>query len=168
MPALCADRIDYFLRDGVACGVVTQEAVSRILGHLAVWNDRIILNNVEAAREAVLLFNLMNQDWWASPTEAYIYNEFAGALREGLRLGVLQTGDLMTEDDLVLAKLDAAGSPAISRTLEKIRHPSTEDVQAYIPRIAPKDRWLDPYVRSGSSVQRLSTVESQTLQPGRL
>ena len=42
---------------------------------------------------------MMNRDWWASPTEAFIYNEFADALREGLRLGVLDSDDLMTEDD---------------------------------------------------------------------
>ena len=53
----------------------------------------------------------MNRDWWASPTEAFIYNEFADALREGLRLGVLERDDLMTEDLLVLAKLDAVGEP---------------------------------------------------------
>ena len=35
------------------------------------------------------VFAVMNRDWWASPTEAYIYNEFADALREGFRLGVL-------------------------------------------------------------------------------
>jgi HD superfamily phosphohydrolase len=165
LPSLCADRLDYFLRDGVACGVVSLEAVGRILGQVAVCEDRIIFTEIDVAREAVSLFKSMNRDWWASPTEAYIYNEFAEALREGLRLGILRPDDLMTEDDLVLAKLDAAGEPAIDRTLARIRHFQPESAEGYIPRVAPKERWLDPQVRSGPSVERLSILVGQALQP---
>ena len=58
----------------------------------------------------------MNRDWWASPTEAFIYNEFADALREGIADSASsQLDDLMTEDALVLAKLDASGSRADRR-----------------------------------------------------
>jgi HD superfamily phosphohydrolase len=158
LPALCADRLDYFLRDGLACGVVKLEAASRILNHVAVWNDRIILTDLAVAREAVALFQAMNQDWWASPTEAFIYNEFAEALREGLRLGILRPEDLMTEDDLVLAKLDAAENPDIARTLAQIRHFRPQLAEGYCPRVVPKQRWLDPHVRSGRSVARLSST----------
>ena len=98
IPLLCADRLDYFLRDGLACGVVTTEFVQRMLGSLAVVDMRIVLRDVEVAREAASLFAMMNRDWWASPIEAFVYNEFADALREGLRLGVLSHDDLMTED----------------------------------------------------------------------
>jgi HD superfamily phosphohydrolase len=161
LPWLCADRLDYFLRDGLACGVVTSEAAFRILDHVAVQDDRIILTDVVVAREVVVLFEAMNRDWWASRTEAFIYNEFADALREGMRLGVLQPDDLMTEDDQVLAKLDSAHSPSIDRTLDAIRHFRPESVAGYSPRIVPKARWLDPLVRSGQSVERLSDLEGR-------
>lgn len=161
LPSLCADRLDYFLRDGLACGVVKAEAAARILGHTAVWDQQMILTDIAVAREAVSLYKLMNQDWWASPTEAYIYNEFAHTLREGLRIGILRPDDLMTEDDLVLAKLDAAENPEISRTLARIRHFRPESAKGYIPRVVPKERWLDPHVRSGRSVERLSMLENR-------
>ncbi len=161
LPSLCADRLDYFLRDGLACGVVTPGAAFRILDHVAVQDDRIVLTDAVVAREVVVLFEAMNRDWWASPTEAFIYNEFAEALREGMRLGVLQLDDLMTEDDQVLAKLDAAHGPAIDRTLDAIRHFRPESIEGYSPRIVPKARWLDPLVRSGQSVERLSILEGR-------
>ncbi|MGP0064370.1 MAG: HD domain-containing protein [Isosphaeraceae bacterium] len=165
LPSLCADRLDYFLRDGLACGVVRPDAVDRILGHLAVWDDRMVLTDIDVAREAVSLFKAMNRDWWAGQTEAFIYNEFADALREGLRLGVLTPDDLLTEDDLVLAKLDAAGSPSITRTLAGIRHFRPESARGYVPRVAPKERWIDPLVRMGRSFERLSTLDGQALRP---
>ena len=161
IPWLCADRLDYFLRDGLACGVVTTEFVRRALGSLAVVGKRIVLRDVEVAREAAALFATMNRDWWASPTEAFIYNEFADALREGLRLDVLERDDLMSEDLLVLAKLDASGSRKIARKLSTIRHLRPDSIQGYMPRIVPKERWLDPPVLTGGSVQRLSELEGK-------
>jgi hypothetical protein len=160
LPGLCADRLDYFLRDGLACGVVTPEATRRILVHLAVIDTQIVLTDVAVAREAAALFESMNRNWWASPTEAYIYNEFADALREGLRLGLLRLDDLMTEDELVLAKLDASGSPLIAGKLAAIRHFRIEALNGYAPRIIPKERWLDPPVLTAGSVARLSTMNS--------
>jgi HD superfamily phosphohydrolase len=158
IPLLCADRLDYFLRDGLACGVVDRDFVHRILSHLAIVEFRLVLTQVEFARQAVRLYETMNQQWWASPIEAFIYNEFADALREGFRLGVLHPDDLMTDDSAVLAILDAAGSPLIAGKLETIRHFRPERALGYQPRIVPKERWLDPPVLSGGKVQRLSEV----------
>ncbi len=117
LPLLCADRLDYFLRDGLACRVITPREVDRILHHLAVVQSTIVFDSLAVAREAAALFAVMNRDWWASLTEAFIYNEFADALREGFRLGILKDHDLLTDDAEVLAKLDAASSPLITRKL---------------------------------------------------
>jgi uncharacterized protein len=159
LPQLCGDRLDYFLRDGMACGVVSHEAAGRILDHLAVKDDRIVLTDVEVAREAAHLFDVMNRDWWASDTEAYIYNEFADALREAMNRGILHSDDLMSEDDLVLAKLDAADIPLIHRKLASIRQFRPESINGYAPRVVPKARWLDPPVLTGHSVEQLSILE---------
>src|SRR5262249_58203866 len=77
LPWLCADRLDYFLRDGMACGVVSRSDTDRVLRHLAVVDSRIVMTDAQVARDAVRLFDVMNRDWWASDTEAFIYNEFA-------------------------------------------------------------------------------------------
>jgi uncharacterized protein len=161
LPWLCADRLDYFLRDGMACGVIAQDAADRILHHLAVAESRIVMTDVDVARDAVRLFEVMNRDWWASDTEAFIYNEFADAIREALRLGILRPDDLMTEDDVVLAQLDAADVPLIRHKLHSIRHFRPESVSGYAPRVVPKARWLDPPVRIGQAVERLSLLESR-------
>jgi uncharacterized protein len=160
LPLLCADRLDYFLRDGLACRVVTPREVGRILSHLTTVESTIVLTDLAVAREAAALFDVMNRDWWASPTEAFIYNEFADALREGFRLGVLHEHDLLTDDAKVLAKLDAASSPLIDRKLAAIRdfHPSRID--GYVPRVVPKQRWLDPPVQTGATYRRMSEFAS--------
>jgi hypothetical protein len=156
IPDLCADRLDYFLRDGVTCGVVKPAFIRRILNHLAVVDSTIVLTDTKVASQAVALFETLNRDWWASPTEGFIYNEFADALREGMRLGVLRQDDLMTEDDLVLSKLDASRNAVIDQKLATIRDFHPECVNGYNPRIAPKIRWLDPLILTDGKVERLS------------
>ncbi len=160
LPWLCADRLDYFLRDGLACGVVSPAAADRILHHLAVKDSLIVMTDVAVAREAVRLFQVMNRDWWASATEAFIYNEFADAVREALDRGVLHPDDLMTEDDLVLAKLNAADIPLIRRKLDAIRHFRPESLRGYAARVVPKERWLDPPVLLDHGVRQLSALPS--------
>src|SRR4051794_4274325 len=94
LPWLCADRLDYFFRDGLACGAAGREQVDRFLGHLRVIDSTIVFTRADVAREAVEIYSEMNRNWWASDIEAYIYNEFADAIREGFRSGALQRRDL--------------------------------------------------------------------------
>jgi uncharacterized protein len=161
IPLLCADRLDYFLRDGLACHVVKREFVERILDSLAVVDTKIVLTDVTVASEATALFATMNREWWASPVEAFIYNEFADALREAMRLGVIVHDDLMTDDELVLAKLESAKSRKIAKKLALIRHLEPEVAHSYVPRIVPKERWLDPPVLINGTVQQLSTLAAK-------
>jgi HD superfamily phosphohydrolase len=161
IPLLCADRLDYFLRDGLACGVVTSDFIARLLACLKIVDQRMVLADLAVAREAAAHFATMNRAWWASPVEAFIYNEFADALKEGIKKGVLSRDDLMTEDDLVLAKLDASGSRKIAQKLRTIRNLRPESVRGYVPRIVPKERWLDPPVQWNGSVRRLSLLKAK-------
>jgi len=158
LPLLCADRLDYFLRDGRACGVLSSPQVERILEHLTVIESTIAFDDLAVAREAASLFEQMNRHWWASPIEAFIYNEFADALREGFRLGVISDDDLLSEDAIVLAKLDATSCPLIAGKLATIRHFNPDRVVGYSPRVIPKERWLDPPVLVDGTFRRLSEL----------
>lgn len=161
LPWLCADRLDYFLRDGMACQAVRRDDVARILGAVAVVDATIVFTDPAVARLAVRLFDVMNRDWWASGVEAYIYNEFADALREAFRRGVINDEDLLSEDDKVLAKLDAAGIPAVDAVLARIRRFRPSYAEGYIPRTAPKQRRIDPPVQVGTGFRRLSELDEQ-------
>jgi len=160
LPWLCADRLDYFLRDGLTCGLVTPAVADRVLSHVAVVDATIVLTDVAVAREVALTFAEMNRDWWASPTEAYIYNEFADALREGFRTGALADADLYEDDAHVLDRLHAAQSPLIEEKLAHVTDFRAERTAGFLPRVAPKNRWLDPPVKVVSGFRRLSEIDS--------
>ncbi len=159
IPWLCADRIDYFLRDSLTCGVTTPEQARAILDDLVVVGDTIAFADASVARTAVERFAAMNCDWWAGDAEAYIYNEFADALREGFALGVLTKADLRGDDAHVLACLHSAHSPLIEAKLDRIAHFKRDYLVGFTARVEPKIRWLDPPVVRGSGCLRLSQIE---------
>src|SRR5262245_46681788 len=139
LPWLCADRLDYFLRDGLACGVVQHETAARFLEHVIVIDRTLVFDDVRIAREASALFAVMNRTWWASPTEGYIYHEFADALREGFRLGVLRRKDLLADDAHVLALLRSTGSPLIEEKLRHIFQFDPSRLNGFVARVFPKE-----------------------------
>jgi uncharacterized protein len=159
LPWLCADRLDYFFRDSLACGVTTPELVARFLGSLAVVDGTIAFADGETARVAVERFAEMNRDWWASASEGYIYNEFADALREAFTLGALTKADLLADDAHVIACLHSARSPLIEGTLRRISGFRPELLEGFVPRVIPKTRWLDPPVVHGRGYLRLSEMD---------
>ena len=156
LPDLCADRLDYFFRDSLACSVTTPDQIARFLEHLTIVGTTIAFTDPTVAREAVDRFAVMNRDWWASPTEAYIYNEFADAIREAFRTGVLRKSDLLGDDSQVLTKLRSAKVSRIGEKLQHVLRFRPEAVHGFSPKIVPKNRWLDPMVVDGSTLRRLS------------
>jgi hypothetical protein len=156
LPLLCADRLDYFFRDSLACSVTTPAQVAKFLEHLVVVGTTIAFNDPEVARLAAERFSVMNREWWASPTEAYIYNEFAEAIREAFRTGILRKVDLLGDDALVLGKLRAAKVGRIGEKLQRVLRFRPESIRGYTPKVSPKMRWLDPMVLDGMNLRRLS------------
>jgi HD superfamily phosphohydrolase len=159
LPRLCADRLDYFFRDSLACRVTTPDLVARFLDSLAIVDDTIAFADAEIARVAVERYAEMNRDWWASASEGYIYNEFADALREAFTLGALTKADLLADDAHVIACLHSARSPLIEGTLRRISGFRPELLEGFVPRVIPKTRWLDPPVVHGRGYLRLSEMD---------
>ncbi len=110
LPVLCEDRVDYFLRDGIACGAIDASQAGDLLGSLVVVEGVLAFDSIDQAILGRDLYAKMNKDFWASPTEGFIYNEFAVALGEALDEGLLTREDLLSDDASVLAILQSAGA----------------------------------------------------------
>lgn len=158
IPHLCADRLDYFLRDGLTCGVVAPAQAQFILEHVVVHAGVMVMDAVEPAELAAELYARMNRDWWAGAGEAFIYNEFAHALREAMEAGVIDRDDLLSDDESVLGKLVRAGIASIDRRLESIMGFTPAMAEGYVPATVPKQRRLDPDVLCEGRVARLSQL----------
>ncbi|HOT91239.1 MAG TPA: HD domain-containing protein [Anaerolineae bacterium] len=171
LPWLCADRLDYFLRDGaVDIGTFSAADAQALLPHLRVWDacdapDRtgqIVVDDIEAARWLGEQFIHLDDVCWCSVQEVGWYAVMAQALRAALERGLLIEADFMGTDAVLFERLRAANEPTIQRWLallrpdvDFVRDPTHPDLVAL-----PKVRAVDPPVLVDGHAVPLSHLDA--------
>jgi hypothetical protein len=162
LPALCADRLDYFLRDGLAMGFLQRSDVRALFDALREHDGRIVVADVAAARWLGTNFMRLDDAVWCSVQEVGWYAVMARALRAALESGLLSEEDFGGTDAPIMAQLRASDEPEIQRWLDLLRH--DVDFERVAPAEAdlvalPKVRAVDPPVLVEGKVTPLSTLD---------
>jgi hypothetical protein len=166
LPALCADRLDYFLRDAVTLRLATVAEVREVLAHLGVWNHRIVANDLDAARWLADRYLQTDDRLWCSIQEVGWYAVMARALKTALDGGIITEQDLQSTDQEIMSRLRAARHPEIHRWLDLLRLDVQfvrDDSQPDLVAL-PKVRTIDPPVLSHGQVRPLSELDPVFLQ----
>jgi hypothetical protein len=71
---------------------------------------------------------------------------------------VIDRADLLQDDDVVEAKLRAAGDPEIERLFAKLFNPPADEVTAFTPTRPIKQRAIDPPILLNGKVIPLSLL----------
>lgn len=165
-PALCADRLDYFLRDSLDLKLGTPDDIRRVLDHLVVAAGRIVTDDLAVARWLGETYLAADEASWANFREVGLYEVTARALRLALERGILTQDDFWGEDRAVWAKLQAAGDPALRAPLALVS-PETRfvwDEDAPDFRIHTKLRTIDPDVLVNGTPLPLSALDPDFAQ----
>ncbi len=163
LPWLCADRLDYFLRDGtVDIRIFSTADAQALLAHLRVWEGRIVVDDLDAARWLGEQFIRLDDVCWCSVQEVGWYAAMAQALRIALERGLIVEADFMGTDVALFERIRAAADPAIQRWLSQlrpdvdfIRDPAHPDLFAL-----PKVRAVDPPVLVEGHAVPLSRLDA--------
>ena len=161
-PALCADRLDYFMRDSPDLGLATPGEIQAVLDHLAVHAGRVVVADLPAARWLGYTFIAADQASWANFREVGLYELTARAIKTGLQSGVISDADIWSTDAALWAKLRAGRDPALRRQLELIS-PHTQfvwDDAAPTFRVSTKLRTIDPDVLVEGGPLPLSALDA--------
>lgn len=81
LPDLCADRIDYSLRDAWHLGELSHEDIRLILNHLMVKDTKRIFTDLESAKIYATLFHKMNEKYYAGIESAAMYQTVGDCLK---------------------------------------------------------------------------------------
>jgi len=163
-PRLCADRIDYFLRDCIGLGLATKVEVDRAVADLVVGNGRIALKTVEVARWFGHTFMAADDASWANFREVGLYELTARAIRRGLETGAVVQDDFWLTDEVLWQKLHAAQDVQLQALLGQV---STETQFVWDDanptfRVSTKLRAVDPDVLGEDGELRpLSTLDPE-------
>ena len=156
-PALCADRVDYFLRDASLYGKISIEDAKKILSDIIFTGAELAFLNRDTAYFTAKKFMEM-AEMWSSPIQSAMFYELAEAIKAAMAGGILTEDDLFTYDEAVMKKMRDANLPEINEHLKYIG-PGTIAVQdPEGTHIKTKVRFIDPSVTFLGSASRLSAL----------
>jgi len=163
LPHLCADRLDYFLRDARDLELASNSDIANVLEHLTVYDGRIVVDDLETARWLGFTFILGDKSSWANFREVGLYELAAHAIRRGLEIGVLTDADLWGTDRPAWEKLRASTDFELQYHFRRV-HSDTRfiwDEENPEFRVSTKLRSIDPDVIVNGDVKPLSKLDPE-------
>jgi uncharacterized protein len=155
-PDLCADRVDYSLREFVARDGMN-DRIKGYIDSLTVKDNEIVFDSGEKAKDFSVDFLYVVQDW-GSPLQLVIVELIAEAVKIGLDEGILTDKDLFDTDENVLNKLEKSGNDTIKKKLDLLnpKLEAVEDIENHDYCSKEKARFVDPHFIVGNGLKRVS------------
>ncbi|WJE26839.1 HD domain-containing protein [Bacillus cereus] len=163
-PELCADRVDYTLRDMYTYGYISLEEAQNFLDDLIEVNGRMVLQSIEIAEWFTKAYYKEVIDFFMKPINIYGNDMLSKTLKLALHKKVIHADDFLLEDHELISKLQLCKDQEVDALLRKV-HPSIEvkeDRNEYDLHQKNKVRLIDPpLLREGKIVQ--SSVVSEKI-----
>ncbi|WP_264448691.1 HD domain-containing protein [Bacillus cereus] len=164
-PELCADRVDYTLRDMYTYGYISLEEAQDFLDDLVEVNGKMVLQNIEIAEWFTKTYYKEVIDFFMKPMNIYGNEMLAKTLKLALHKKVIHADDFLLEDDELIVKLQLCKDTEVRAVLSKV-HPNVkveEDRDDYDLHQKNKVRLIDPLLlRAGEVIQ--SSVVSENIR----
>ena len=165
-PRLCADRLDYFLRDSQDLGLATSADLQFALDHLVVANGRIATKTLQAAQWLGYTYIQADDSSWANFREVGLYELTAQAIKLGLAVGTISQADFWRTDEPVWTQLQSHPDVEL-QTLLHLVSPQTQfiwDAENPTFWVSTKIRSIDPDVVVAGELRPLSTLDPKFAQ----
>jgi len=155
IPFLCADRIDYSLREFNLWA--NPHIVKKCLENLLVVDHKIVFKDAYAALEFAKTYLKCQQEHWASFEAISRYHHLSKLLKEALNRKILTRNDFLNDDMFVLNKIHQSNQKDLINKLEKMREKITSGKIG--TRRKKKFRYVDPEVLINNKIKNLSSID---------
>lgn len=147
-PDLCADRIDYSLRE------LPIAVAKKCVSALTVRNNRIVFADKETATLFAKSFLKLQTEHWGSFEAVARYRIFADALRQALKDETLVMADFWHDDSYVIDKLTRSKNKTVQGMLHILRSDSLSHLNKSDQTVYKKFRHVNPhFVYEGEIIQ---------------
>ncbi|RNL51183.1 HD domain-containing protein [Pedobacter jejuensis] len=109
LPEICADRLDYTLRDLYHADMINSNEVKNFLNDLAVKDGKFVISTVASAKWFSQQYKRLNEDYFKKQEHLFANKQLAGIIRKAIIDGNLSKIELMSTDAEVIRKLNSSG-----------------------------------------------------------
>lgn len=166
IPDLCADRIDYSLRDIRNYDNFSGSEVEQILDSLGTRNGKFILTDKSTALMYARAFMKACLEFWNAPKTLAAFELMGDLLRTGLEIGVISEKDLFLTDEELILKISSSATAETTKYLEKLtpRLSFIIDQENFDYHTKGKVRYIDPIILEHGELNRLSELNEDFAQ----
>ncbi|MBM7691186.1 HD superfamily phosphohydrolase [Peribacillus deserti] len=161
LPDLCADRIDYTLRDLLSYKKISAAEKDSFLSELTVMDNRICIKNLKAAEWFAGAYYKEVIDFFLDPLNVFGYAVLSDLITEALTKEILTISDLRKNDEVVWNILSSSKDSVIVSKREQLSKRIVLDVKNYDYHTKKKIRIIDPLVCYKNQLRRGSEVSSK-------
>ena len=153
LPALCADRIDYTLRDLTAWGKISQQEAQEFVRSLRVVEGKIAVESIHWGQWFQNNYKYLNEQFFNNYQNVFVNLEFAKLLKKGLSMNLFQIEDFFQDDNFIINRISQ--HTVLIKYLEQIKiQLKTEGYTPYSTKF--KARIVDPLIMNSGKVLPLS------------
>ncbi|WP_285400479.1 HD domain-containing protein [Lysinibacillus sp. fls2-241-R2A-57] len=121
-PDLCADRVDYTLRDMYAYGQASLEDIQKFLNDIIIYQGKMCLQSIEIAEWFVKTYYQEVLDFFMDPLNIYANDKLAQTLKLSLEKKILTLDDFLKEDNELIEQMKSSNDTQIQSLLKQL-HP---------------------------------------------
>lgn len=157
IPSLCADRIDYSLREMAVLN--SRDFIEEILKNFVVKGNQICIKDKEVAEKFAKNFLELQKEHWAGAEAKVRYYILSEILREAINKEYIKLEDLSMTDNEVLEILYKTKDKNIISLLNKLKRPlKIKHSEKNGIEIKKKFRYIDPEVLVDNNIKKLSEI----------
>jgi len=158
IPSLCADRIDYSLRE------FPLQSARDCFKHLEVFQNQIVFNNEKSAYCFGSEFLNRQQNHWGGYEAVTRYTLFGQVLKIALDLHIITMQSFQGTEKPIIEKLEQSTDEKIKTILSILKNKNLSLLKKMTKVTHKKFRYVDPEVHSGNKILLLSEINDDFMQ----
>lgn len=168
LPDLCADRIDYFLRELKIVNRATKKEINEFIDDLTIISNCWVFQNKELAKKYAYLFLNINNLFWSGPETAVMFRTMANLIKYSVNNRIITEEDLFTTDKEIWDKIKfkADNDNNLKLLIDKANNKfnyKTCSKNDYDLHALCKSRVVDPLFLDNSNLRRVSEIDPDFL-----
>jgi len=166
LPDLCADRIDYFLRESKVTNKATQKEIDEFVDNFTIIDNLWVFKDKNLAKKYAYLFLEINNWFWSGVESAVMFKSTGDLVKYAIDKKILTKEDLFTTDEAVWAKIRPAVEEddnlksLVDRANNKFKYKSYSR-DDYDLHALCKSRVVDPLFLEDKILKRVSEIDSE-------